>query len=69
MCNKNYNHMRYSSWDTEWVLGHFLPFYPDNQNFEKMKKASRYVIILKLCNKKDDHMMYAYSDMKFGKNV
>ena len=29
-----------------------------------MKKAFGYVITLNLCNKKDDHMMYAYSDME-----
>ena len=36
---------------------------PENQNFEKMKKASGDIIILGLCNKKHNHMMYAYSDM------
>ena len=29
-----------------------------------MKKTSVHVIILNLCNKKHDHMMYAYSDME-----
>ena len=46
----------------------FCPFTtpnnPENQNFEKMKKASGDVIILNLCNKKHNHMMYAYSDME-----
>ena len=52
------------------IFGHFLPLFsplpnnPENQNFEKMKKASGDVIILNLCNKKHDHMMYAYSDME-----
>ena len=52
------------------ILGNFLPFYthppnnPENHNFEKMKKVSGGVIILNLCNKKHNHMMYAYSDMK-----
>ena len=41
-----------------------LPYNPENQNFEKMKKASGDVIILNLCNKKHNHMMYAYSDME-----
>ena len=36
---------------------------PENQNFEKMKKATGDVIILNLCNKKHDHMIYGYSDM------
>ena len=46
------NHMMYSSWDTEWerqkkfdILGHFLPFYPpnnqENQNKKKMKKKMK----------------------------
>ena len=37
---------------------------PEKLNFEKMKKAFGDVIILNLCNKKHDHMMYAYSDME-----
>ena len=40
------------------------PNNPENQNFEKKKKASSYVIILTLCNKKHDKMMYAYSNME-----
>ena len=45
------------------ILGHFLSFYPlppppsnnpENQNFEKMEKASEDVTILNLCNKKHD---------------
>ena len=56
--------------DTFFVIkGHSLPFTPspntsENQNFEKMKKASVDVIILNLCNKKHNQMMYAYSDME-----
>ena len=54
------------------ILGHLLPFYsppppsnyPENQNLEKMKKASGDVIILNLSNNKHNHMMYAYSDME-----
>ena len=37
----------------------FNPLPPDN-----LKKASGDVIILTLCNKRHDHMMYAYSDME-----
>ena len=37
------------------ILGHFLPFHPlnnpENENFEKIKNASRDVIILHLCIK------------------
>ena len=40
------------------------PNYPENKNFEKMKKASGDVIILNLSNNKHNHMMYAYSDME-----
>ena len=36
----------------------------ENQSFEEMKKTFGEVIISNLCNKKYDHMMYAYSDMK-----
>ena len=85
MCTKNHNHMRYSSWDTEWdkfVLSFWTilcpstlppptPFHcnnSENQNFEKMKKASGDVIILNLCNKKHNHMMYAYSDMECNRH-
>ena len=80
ICTKSNNHMRYSSGDTEWdkfFLTFWIifcplpscppsphPNNPENQNFEKMKKASGDVIILNLCNKKHNHMMYAYSDME-----
>ena len=46
------------------ILYHFLPFSPplpnnpENQHFEKMKKVSGNIIILNLCNKKHDQMMY-----------
>ena len=72
---KSHDHMRYSSCDTELERNFFviLLFYPPppqspndpkNHNFEKMKKASGDLIILNLCNKKHDHMVYAYSDME-----
>ena len=65
MYTKNHNHIRYSSWDMEWdrmfvIFDQFLPFHPpnnpQNQNFEKMKKASGGVIILHMCTKNQDHM-------------
>ena len=71
MCTKNHNHMRYGSWDTEWdgIFCHFEPFFAllppvnqENQNFEKMKKTS--VIILPMCTKNENHMMYGPWDMK-----
>ena len=74
MCTKNHNNMRYSPCDTEW--GTFWPFFalylpppPQQQQqlrkpkFEEMKKVSGEVIILNLCNKKHNQIMYAYSDM------
>ena len=76
MCTRNHNHMRYSSRYTKWdrLFCHFgpllcdfnplLPNNPENQNFEEIKKAFGDVIILNLCNKKHDHMIYAYSDME-----
>ena len=41
---------------------HFLPFYPPNnpknQNFEKMNKIPEDIIILHMCTKNCDQMMY-----------
>ena len=63
------------------IFGHFGPYFtlltppppspnnPDKRNFEKMKKAPGDVITLDLCNKKHDHMMYAYSDMEGNNNL
>ena len=52
------------------ILGHFLPFYPPRhlttqktKILKKWKKAPGDVIILNLCNKKNNHMMYAYSEI------
>ena len=47
-------------------MGYFLPFYPPNsqknQNFEKMKQTPGDVIILYMCTKNYDHMMYGFWD-------
>ena len=72
MCTKSHNHMRHGSSDmeseTNRIFCHFGPFFallppppnnPKNQNFEKMEKASGDVIILHLCTKNHNHMMYA----------
>ena len=44
------------------ILNHFLPFYPPNslknQNFEKLKKMPRDIIILHMCTLNDNNMMY-----------
>ena len=42
---------------------------PEDQNFEKMEKASGDVINLNLPNKKHDQMMYAYSDMECDSEI
>ena len=44
-----------------WAI--FCPFtssldHPEHENIEKMEKALRYIIILHMCSKNDDHMMY-----------
>ena len=48
-------------------MSHFLPFYspnsPKNQNFEKMKITSGDIIILYMCTKNFDQMMYGSWDM------
>ena len=75
--------IRYSPWDTEshiffCYLGSYFVFYPrpphppsntpQYQNFQKKKKASGDIIILNLCNKKHNQMMYAYSDMECARH-
>ena len=49
------------------ILGHFLPFdppdNPKNQDFEKIRKTARDIIILHLCTTNDNHMMYGSWDM------
>ena len=55
-------------------LGPFFALYPspnipENQNFEKMKKVSGDVIILSLCNKKHNQMIYAYSNMECDRHI
>ena len=60
MCTINEDHMMYVSWD-ERRHRHFLPFdrpnNPKNQNFGKMSKPLRDVIILQLRTTNDDQMM------------
>ena len=45
-----------------FILGYFLPFSPlsspENQNFLKMKKTPEDIIILHMCIKNYDQMMY-----------
>ena len=71
---QNHNHIRYSSWDTEWDRQNFChsePFFTllppnnlENRNFEKMKKPSGDVTTLHMCTKNHDHMMYPSCDME-----
>ena len=68
-----------TSWDTEWdtkpfvILGHFLPFYlandPEKQKFEKMKKIPGDIIILHMCTKDYNHMVYSSWDMLRDRQV
>ena len=82
MSTKKQTHMRYGSWDTEWE--NFVSFWsifcpltpspppinnPENQNFEKMKKASEDFIILHLCTKNHNHMMYACWYMECDRHI
>ena len=61
--------MRYRAKHTE--IGNFGSFFAllpsrnsKNQNFEKMKKIAGDIIILHICTKNHNHMMYSSSDME-----
>ena len=61
--------LRYGAWRTWFfvTLDHFLPFYPSNtknQNFEKMEKEPGDIIILHMCSKNDNHMIYGSWDIE-----
>ena len=67
MCTKNHDHMLYCSLDMVrnklfFILGYILPFYlhtsPKNENLKKMKKTPGDIIILHMCTKNYDWMMY-----------
>ena len=78
MCTKNHNHMRYASWDTEWVRQNFchfepfLPFYSLSpplttqkiQILRKWKKMPGDIIILHMCTINETHVMYCSWDKK-----
>ena len=61
--------LRYQARRTESfvILDHFFALLPPNnrknQNFEKLKKTSRDIIILHKYNKNHDHMLYCSWDM------
>ena len=50
------------------ILDHFLPFYPLNnpkyQNFEKILKTPKDIIILHMCTINYDHMIYGSWDIE-----
>ena len=72
ICTKNHNQVHSLRSGVTKSFCHLGPFFAlyhppntkENQNFEKTEKASGDVIILNLCNKKHNQMMYAYSDME-----
>ena len=75
MCTKNQNHIRYGFSDTEWKKQislsfwvSFCPFTPLTiqkiKILKKRKKPSGDVIILHMCAKNHNHIMYASWDME-----
>ena len=74
MCTKNHNHLRYGSWDMEWDIffchfgGSFCPLtLLTTQKIKihiKMKNTSGDIILL-MCTKNLDHMMYASWDIEY----
>ena len=54
------------------ILDQFLPFYalknPEDLNFVKIEKEFGDVIILHMCNKNRNHMMYTSSDMECNRH-
>ena len=69
-CTKNQNHMLHCSRDTTrdgckfyfsfWAIFSLYPSYnPKNQHFKKMKTTPGDIIILHVCTKNYDHMMYS----------
>ena len=75
MCTINENHVMHGSWDMEQdgqtifvILDVFLPVYSPNnlknQNFEKIKQTARDNIILHMCNRNENHVMYDSWDLE-----
>ena len=74
LCTKNEDHMMYGSWDMERDRQNFLsfwaiccPFTPlttKKSKFWKNEKKLEDIIILHLCTKNEDHMMYGSWDME-----
>ena len=81
MSTINQNHMMYDSWDMEHErqnFSHFGPFFalytpsppnnPKNQNFQKLKKNPRDIIILHKCTINDNHMIYGSWDINCNRD-
>ena len=77
-CTLNDNHMMYGSWDMTCDGHNFLSFWTifcpftssnnmKNQNFKKLKKTPGDIIILHMCIKNHDHMLYCSWDMVFDR--
>ena len=77
-CTKTHNHMSYGSSDMEWktvFLSFWAIFCPFTllttqkitKNF-KMKKTFRQFVILHLCTKNHNHMMFDSRNMECGKH-
>ena len=71
MLGKTPGFLRYRAEWTEFLVildQFFLSFNPPNnlknQNFEKMKKTPRDIIILHMCTTNDNHMMFGSSDIE-----
>ena len=79
----NQNHMMYDSWDMKHkriFFSHFGPFFallnlppplknPKNQNFEKIRKSPRDIIILHKCTINENHMIYGSPDINCNRQI
>ena len=74
MRTKNHNHMKYSSWDTEWdkfflsFWTLFCPLKPRKPKFWKNEKKDLEISPFWTCATKNNQMMYAYSDVECNRH-
>ena len=77
-CVKTYNHVMYISWDFFVILVHFCPFTPPPpcptplttwkiKTLKKKKKTPGDIIILHICTKNHDHLLYCSLDMAWNR--
>ena len=45
------------------------PMDPENENFEKMKKALEDIIVLQMFTINDSHMIYTFSDIECNRQI